>query len=97
MVLTRSCTALAALVIHRVTHSWPDAIQDIVQNFQNIDFPNVSMENKCMALLEILTGIFPRYLLKLSLAQIEFISKILKSNTGRVSNMSIRQNSKTRC
>ena len=61
MVLTRSCTALAALVIHRVTHSWPDAIQDIVQNFQNIDFPNVSMENKCMALLEILTGIFFRY------------------------------------
>ena len=57
VVLTRSCTALAALVLHLVTDQWPNAIADIVTNFETVDFPNVSMEDKCTALLEILTVI----------------------------------------
>ena len=61
MVLTRSSTALAALVIHLVTQDWPNAINDIIHNFQTVDFPNVSIENKCIALLEILTVIPEEY------------------------------------
>ena len=57
VVLTRACTALAALVLHLVTESWPNAVSDIVTNFETVDFPNVSMEDKCTALLEILTVI----------------------------------------
>ena len=57
VVLTRACTALAALVLHLVTDSWPNAVADIVTNFETVDFPNVSMEDKCTALLEILTVI----------------------------------------
>ena len=41
----------------KVTDSWPNAVADIVTNFETVDFPNVSMEDKCTALLEILTVI----------------------------------------
>lgn len=55
IVLTRTCVALAALVLHLVTGFWETAVNDIIHTLKNVEFAGASMVQKFIALLEILT------------------------------------------
>ncbi|TSS97560.1 Importin-13 [Bagarius yarrelli] len=53
MVLTRLCVALASLILHTLLESWPNAVQDLLQAFQNTDGTSEAAARR-LALLNVL-------------------------------------------
>ncbi|XP_073817967.1 importin-13-like protein cdm [Musca autumnalis] len=56
LVLNRLCIALSAYIVHMLSE-WPNAIEDVINIFQNQQIPNVSNETQLWILLEVLQAI----------------------------------------
>ncbi|XP_068155353.1 importin-13 [Drosophila tropicalis] len=57
IVLNRLCIALGAYIVHMLKDDWPNAIEEVIDTFQQHRIPNVSVDIQLWIMLEVLQAI----------------------------------------